>query len=229
MNEQMAQMMMQMMLNNQQMTQMMFQLMTQPQPNPVQETQSQIAATPTPQMMAQTGAAAVNVIANGQGEMADLKNQIEALKQQLADAKSQLEAANARASSAEAQAAQIQAQYDQLLKDVGIVEVSQGRSLQEIVEESQLMTGDDYYDRNREEYQNMNGQEAHELIKDKMDIKDDWIKQNSTEEEYEAYRDKLHQREKEQYLEKNGIVDFSKNMVDITKMVKRPDTDTFGF
>lgn len=73
----------------------------------------------------------------------------------------------------------------------------------------------------------MSGQEAHQLIKDKMDIKDDWIKQNSTEEEYEAYRDKLHQREKEQYLERNGVVDFSKNMVDATKMVKIPDT--YGF
>ena len=202
------------------MMQLLAAIMTQPQPDPVQ----QVPTLPNMQeTMALSNAAATPNLA----EISDLKNQIEALKKQLADAQSQLEAANARASAAEAQAAQTQAQYDQLVRDVGIVEVSQGRPLQEIVEESQLMTGDDYYDRNREEYQNMSGQEAHQLIKDKMDIKDDWIKQNSTEEEYKAFRDKLHQREKEQYLERNGVVDFSKNMVDATKMVKIPDT--YGF
>lgn len=111
------------------MMQLLAAIMTQPQPDPVQ----QVPTLPNMQeTMALSNAAATPNLA----EVNDLKNQIEALKKQLADAQSQLEAANARASAAEAQAAQTQAQYDQLVRDVGIVEVSQGRPLQEIVEES---------------------------------------------------------------------------------------------
>lgn len=212
--------------NQNSMMQLLAAIMTQPQPDPTQQM-------PTPPNMQQTMALSNAAATPNLAEVNDLKAQIDALKQQLADAQAkmsdmqgQLTAANERASAAEAQAAQIQAQYDQLARDVSIVEVSQGRPLQEIVEESQLMTGDDYYDRNREEYQNMDGQEAHRLIQDKMDAKDEWIKQHSTEEEYKDFRAKLHQREEEQYNEQNGIVNFSKGMVDMSKTVKkRPETD----
>lgn len=136
MNEQMAQMMMQMMLNNQQMTQMMFQLMTQPQPNPVQETQSQIAATPTPQMMAQTGAAATNIIANGQGEMTDLKQQLEDLKAQMAELQAQnqqLKEQNAALQNA-ASASVVSDASGSVLEKVKELEKLSGKSLDEIVE-----------------------------------------------------------------------------------------------
>ena len=217
------------------MMQMLSSMMVQPQPNPM--AQMRIPQAPSPQqiMMQSNAAVTPNLI-----QVQDLQAEIAALKQQLMDAQAQLtsmqgqlasaneraSAAEAKVNAAEAQAAQIQAQYDKLARDVSIVEVSQGRPLQEIVEESQLMTGDDYYDRNREEYQNMDGQEAHQLIQDKMDAKDEWIKQHSTEEEYKAFRSKLHEREKEQYEEQNGIVNFSKNMVDAPKPAKKkPNTD----
>lgn len=127
MNEQMMQMMMQMMINNQQMTQMVMQMMQQPQPNPTEEVSAQLKGQPSPSVMAQTGAASVNVIANG--EVADLKQQLADLKAQIAE----LQAQNQQLQ--EQNAALTSGGNKEVVEKVRELENISGKSIDEIMED----------------------------------------------------------------------------------------------
>jgi cell division protein FtsB len=132
-------------INNQQqrLEQMTQIILGQPNPDPVQLSAQlnpvQLSAQPSAQVMAQSNAAAVEVM-NNSTEVADLKTQIAVLNAQMAE----LEEKNATLA---AENSKLQSEFASVKQDIKIVEQYEGINFQEVVDEVRAKDGQDYYEK----------------------------------------------------------------------------------
>lgn len=147
----------------------LFQQMKQPNPDPVQ-----MSAQPSAQVMAQSNAAAVEVM-NNSTEIADLKAQIADLKAQMAALQAQntklsaeLSEANDALADVGAENFALKSELVGLKQDIKIVEQYEGIDFQEIVEDVVSKDGQDYYEKIVKDL-NIDDQSKHDLVKAYMD------------------------------------------------------------
>lgn len=169
-NNMMMQFMQMLMQNQTMMNQMMMQLMAQPNPNPVQAAAPSMPSMPSAsEVIAQSNAAATT----SAKELADLKAEIESLKSQLAAAQSELSSTKE-----ELEALSIKernATFDNINLKMSIrkAEADLGMSWDDYMKQLDIITGEDYYDKNRRAFEDMGltNQEKHDVVKAYMDDK----------------------------------------------------------
>ncbi len=157
-NNQLMNMMMQMMMqNNQMMSMMMAQMM--PQQN------AQIAANTT--------SPTINFESNGTTNEMDsqiqaLYAQIEALKSELATTKQELATAKSQLSGVQAANKELNALKSTITK----AEAYLGQSIEDIAAQGENLSGDDYYDEKKKEWdkEGISNKEKHERIKSFKDV-----------------------------------------------------------
>ena len=167
-NNMMMQFMQMVMQNQTMMNQMMMQLMAQPNPNPVQAAAPSMPSMPSAsEVIAQSNAAATTSVQ----EINDLKAEIEKLKSELAAAQSELSSTKKELEAVSIKERNATLDNINLKMSIRKAEADLGMSWADYMEQLGLITGEDYYDKNRRAFEDMGltDQEKHELVKAYMD------------------------------------------------------------
>lgn len=164
-NNMMMQFMQMMAQQNQMMQTMMMQLMTQPNPDPVQ---SAAPVLPSPEQIAAQSNAAVSASVQ---EIAELKAEIEKLKLELAAAQSELESTKKELETISVKERNATLDNINLKMSIKKAEADLGMSWADYMEQLNLTTGEDYYDKNRRMFEEMGltNEERRELIEAYVD------------------------------------------------------------
>lgn len=155
-NNQMLNMMMQMLMNQNQMMSMMLGQMNQPQP------------TTTPTISFET-----------QGVTNDINSQLEALRSEIQSLKTELAAAKQTGEAYKKSYEHLQKTYSdelsgfsQLKKTVSRAEAYLGQSIEDVAAQGENLSGDDYYDEKKKEWdkEGLTNKEKHNKVKEFRDV-----------------------------------------------------------
>lgn len=149
------------MMQMMQMMMQMMQMMQQPNPNPVQ-----LSAQPSAQTIAQSNAAAIEVM-NNSTEVADLKAQIANLKAQLSETQAQLSAEQQKSSELSKQLSALNAKNESFQQEKKMAETYLGQDWGSFLENIEENAGDELYKQHEIEWKTAGytGPEMHDMIK----------------------------------------------------------------